>query len=58
MSNVSSFEDLWLETETKYSEHHYQLKNDSEMKILATTKNDNTFEQVYTTIQQGWKEKI
>lgn len=58
MSNVSSFEDFWLETETKYPEHHYQLKNDIEMKILTATKNENTIQRLYTTIQQGWAEEI
>ena len=56
-SNVNSFEVFGLETETEYPEHHYQLKNDTEMKILATTKNDNTLQRLYTTIQQGWPEK-
>ena len=57
-NNVNSFDVFRLETETKYPEHHYQLKNDIEMKILTATKNENTIQRLYTTIQQGWSEEI
>ena len=57
-NDYSSFEIFRLEIETDYSQHHYQIKTDTEIDILTATKNDPTIQKHYAIIQQGWPEKI
>ena len=57
-NNVNSFDIFRLETESTYPEHHSQLKNDTEMNILAAAKNDSSYQQLYSTVLRGWPEEI
>ena len=53
-NNINAFEVFRMETESEYPQHHMQLKNDTEMSILAATKNDPIFQRLYNLIQKGW----
>lgn len=57
-NDTTSFEIFRLEMPSEYPQHHLQLRTDTETEILAATKNDPTIQKLYTTIQNGWPEKL
>lgn len=57
-NDTTSFEIFHLEMASENPQHHLQLRTDTETEILAATKNDPTIQKLYTTIQNGWPEKL